>query len=83
MTYNSPSLHIGEFSIAYRSVNVRRFSNFLSQATENWSSPSLRSGESLNFLSQAHAMMCVQVHDKNIESTLYSIIFVINIFQNA
>jgi hypothetical protein len=32
---NSPSLHSGEFSIAYRSVNVRRFSNFAKGFNDN------------------------------------------------
>ena len=31
---NSPSSHSGEFSIAYRSENVRRFSNFSSERSE-------------------------------------------------
>jgi hypothetical protein len=35
---NSPSSHSGEFSIAYRSENVRRFSNFSPQAAVNGSS---------------------------------------------
>ena len=47
--YNSTSFHYVEFLIDYRSPTVRRFSNFPSQATENWYSPSLRSGESLNY----------------------------------
>jgi P4 family phage/plasmid primase-like protien len=33
---NSPSLHSGEFSIAYRSENVRRFSNFTECNTEKF-----------------------------------------------
>jgi hypothetical protein len=50
-----PKMNSGEFSISYRSENVWRFSNFpansFGRSPENWSSPSLRSGEALNLSS--------------------------------